>query len=372
MTDSALTPQPGLPIGTVGVGGRVAARGVVEPVDLLPEAARRKYEGLQDAKDSAHAAMMQATDRHRQAHTELLNAQLMLARYEEVTAAANDRRGPLPNRRPPLIPTWKQAIDRSARTDARVKALTEDEMIIERRVVEKLQRNADRLKAEVDRLTSEWSALARVEAPLREYVEGRLIGVKIAAADTVEAKVGKGESPRDAVARVRAEIAGLRDEVRAVKKAPYPSAEVKARVAATVDALAEMGAPRVQRAVRHAGPPEFPEMHVETRMWMEGKPFVGRATVPDTTALLAWMFPDAMKAALEREVQRVADDAQAIPAAERPTKLKALAGSILAAERQEEAIIMLADERGDTIHRREDADPRAILGLADGMPGPAE
>jgi hypothetical protein len=46
-----------------------------------------------------------------------------------------------------------------------------------------------------------------------------------------------------------------------------------------------------------------------------------------------------------------------------PTKLATIAADMLAVEREEEALIMLAAASGTEVMRRVDADPRAVLGI---------
>ncbi|MCA1377641.1 MULTISPECIES: hypothetical protein [unclassified Bradyrhizobium] len=50
--------------------------------------------------------------------------------------------------------------------------------------------------------------------------------------------------------------------------------------------------------------------------------------------------------------------------ADRAAKLLELEAELLARERDEEALIELAEEQGAAIARRLDADPRAVLGIA--------
>lgn len=49
---------------------------------------------------------------------------------------------------------------------------------------------------------------------------------------------------------------------------------------------------------------------------------------------------------------------------ERAAKLLELEAELLAREREEEALIELAEEQGSAIARRLDSDPRAVLGIA--------
>jgi hypothetical protein len=72
-----------------------------------------------------------------------------------------------------------------------------------------------------------------------------------------------------------------------------------------------------------------------------------------------------MVAALEAEIDAVASDQQAIPAQERADRLAQIAADRLACERREEAVIEAAAEAGTVLERRPDADPRAVLTIAE-------
>ena len=76
---------------------------------------------------------------------------------------------------------------------------------------------------------------------------------------------------------------------------------------------------------------------------------------------MAFLFPDQLLSALCREVDLVSDDANSLDDATRATKLATIAADMLAVEREEEALIVQAEQAGNQILRRPDADPRAVL-----------
>ena len=75
--------------------------------------------------------------------------------------------------------------------------------------------------------------------------------------------------------------------------------------------------------------------------------------------------PIGLIAALEAEIDRLADDEHALAPEERQAQERQLRAELLAAERLEEAAVMQAKDDGVEILRRPAADPRAVLGLAD-------
>ncbi|WP_038973303.1 hypothetical protein [Bradyrhizobium genomosp. III] len=66
---------------------------------------------------------------------------------------------------------------------------------------------------------------------------------------------------------------------------------------------------------------------------------------------------------LHAELDRLPQPALTLSADDRVAKLLELEAELLARERQEEALIELAEEQGAAIARRLDADPRAVLGI---------
>jgi hypothetical protein len=87
--------------------------------------------------------------------------------------------------------------------------------------------------------------------------------------------------------------------------------------------------------------------------------------------VLAWLERDRLIAALDHDIDAIADDGAALSDDDRAARLADLAGRALDLERREEELICLAANDGIVIHRRPAADPRAVLGLAGDLPAPA-
>ena len=67
---------------------------------------------------------------------------------------------------------------------------------------------------------------------------------------------------------------------------------------------------------------------------------------------------------------QIADDQNALTAEQRAEQIGEIDRDRLAIQREEEHWVGKAIEDGMTMLRRPDADPRAVLGLADDMPAP--
>jgi hypothetical protein len=76
--------------------------------------------------------------------------------------------------------------------------------------------------------------------------------------------------------------------------------------------------------------------------------------------LAALLGPDVPAAAM---IRHVPDGAGGLATAERADRLAAIAVELLVAECAEEALHEAAEARGERVHRRPDADPRAVLGV---------
>ncbi len=87
------------------------------------------------------------------------------------------------------------------------------------------------------------------------------------------------------------------------------------------------------------------------------------AEVPDTIGLLAWMFKDALIAALDREIDAEADDAAALTHEQRQQREAEALGDLLAVERDECALVWQGQAQGLPVEHRADISPLALLGL---------
>jgi hypothetical protein len=240
-----------------------------------------------------------------------------------------------------------------------------------------------KLTAERDALQAKQKARNAAAAPLRllrdnlsRYVENRLAGFEVIEAPLMPPpSLKKGETVGDAVERVRQEIGRLHDDVAAARAAPWPSSAAKAKVRQQISALVERGRPNLlvlleghrrefQFATRLAPP-------VLVRGFQESGAGVTEAGEQfDSEATLAWLFEEALIQKLDKEIERVSDDASALSDERRAAKIAELAAKTLAAERLEEALIMQGEAMGQPIQRHAAADARAVLSLSDSMPPP--
>jgi hypothetical protein len=91
--------------------------------------------------------------------------------------------------------------------------------------------------------------------------------------------------------------------------------------------------------------------------------------VPDVLGLFAWLHKDALIARFETEIAELGDgDDGALDDQQRRDREEEIFAAMLQVERTEEAAIEVVEASGGECRRRDDADPRAVLGLADHLP----
>ncbi|HEX3860381.1 MAG TPA: hypothetical protein VHY35_01660 [Stellaceae bacterium] len=245
------------------------------------------------------------------------------------------------------------------------------------RLVASMEHERDAISAGMARVNERLAALnARRSQALLRRIEQWLKSLPATAilalhADDVAPK-HKG-SIADAVDHARAEIAKLVDDLALTGTAPLPAAEAKAIARRQVFEMAARGAPAVGALVASGAPAIWPRAAQTapiTGVAATGGAVTGFASPAwqDTPAVLAWLFRESMIEALEDEIDAIADDSRALPAADRASRRRKIEADLLAAERREESFIRLAEASGLNLSRRAGADPRAVLGLDSDLP----
>jgi hypothetical protein len=165
----------------------------------------------------------------------------------------------------------------------------------------------------------------------------------------------KDETVSAAISRVRDEFVAATNHLRAVRSAPMPKADIKSCARDLVRALSRDGRPQIvvdrERDV-------FDVVFIDPRDFDFGIPPVPLAR------LLAWLAPEPMLAALERDIDALPEAQASMPAAQRTRRLAEISARIDQLEREEEALVESAQAQGLDVLRRESASPAAVLGVA--------
>ena len=214
-------------------------------------------------------------------------------------------------------------------------------------LVEARNRLEERIAAHAERR----NGLVTLDRRLTEFVAG--LSAAQAAASLIDLKLSADKFDAE-LAKTRAEIDDLHEQIAQVERAPHPSSVAKARARAKIEARAAR--PNVRVAIEHGEDFRFPITVKKS----------GAAI--DVEGLFCWLFRDQLIAAVELEIDEFADDSKALDDATRKRTCAELAAELFAAELKEEAIISAGEAIGRTFDRRADADVRAVLELAAARP----
>jgi len=170
----------------------------------------------------------------------------------------------------------------------------------------------------------------------------------------------KGETVLDAVERLRRRCRELRADQHRIRSAPFPSGYAKQRMRAEIEALAIQGTPSVSALIEVDGKVEFQTPRLTSEVHAERRS-LAFAQVPDTLALTCWLHKDSLIAALDREIVTEADDKAALSHEARQLEAEVM-GDLLAVEREESALVWLAQAQGQPCEHRADCAVLSILG----------
>jgi len=237
----------------------------------------------------------------------------------------------------------------------------EADVEIDRRRRANLDEEIGEIKEREARLAAKANILGATVSNLEAWLKALPSEAPIRAASARPAALAKGEVPVLAVDKCRQRIRDLDADLQRIATAPVTSAEAKKLKDAQLDALAARGRPDCRALVSHGEPIGWPTVR---NLGMKAA-----ESGQDAIGLLAWAFRDRLSAALNAEIDAIADDAAALTAEQRAEQRATALRDKLAAERDEEALLRMAIAAGTTLLRRPEADPRAVLGLADDLPG---
>lgn len=193
------------------------------------------------------------------------------------------------------------------------------------------------------------------------YVEN-LPPTGVAPSPETPVKLEKGETPAPALERRRARIEQLRVEIFDAENAPITSEAAKNIARRHIESMAAAGRPNVLTTLEGRRPPRLARRVDGARGAHDGE--------IDVEALICWLHRDALIAAIEKAIDEDADESSALSDEERATRISKAKREMLAVQREEEIFFGLCKARGLAVSRRADADPRAVLGLADAAPPP--
>jgi hypothetical protein len=324
----------------------------VDRLRHLP-AARALLLGLMEERDNAHAPLHGISQQIINLGSERIK---VAERISAIFAAAG-----VPELRAAPDPSGANPFDRMMeRRRAEVEA--DPALDIERRRLANIDEEIAELRGRNERLGERWRVLGQTVANLEKWLIDLPPDVTIrAAAALPQPALRKGEQISDAVEGRRRRVRELDADLQRIETAPVPSADAKRLAREQLDALAARGRPRCNSLIDHGEPIQWPSV----RNLGPG----ARESSQDAIGLLAWAFREQLGAAIDAEIDAIADDGTALTPEQREEQCTVARRDKLAAQREEEAFVRMAIAAGTGIMRRPDCDPRAVLSLADDLPG---
>jgi hypothetical protein len=246
---------------------------------------------------------------------------------------------------------------------------------LENSATAKIEHDVDEANAEIEGLrprTEFLSAvimttsalLRRLESYAKAYLQS---GAQSRLADPIaQPELAKNETWIVAIEKRRRRIRELHADADRYRAAPQLSSVALQREIERIDALAALGAPDASNAIERGSDVEWPMLNY--------KKFVAGGWIEFSAldlSLITHLLRDKMVAAAKAAIEAAADDDAALSDADRAKLIGEAERDALAVEREECALVRAAKSVGQPVLFRPDADPRAVLGLADDMPAPA-
>jgi hypothetical protein len=234
--------------------------------------------------------------------------------------------------------------------------------------LERANASLERTKVLEAKSAAVWHATGRPLSTCNDWLGGGVPrGVAIIDHEPIDALAlqKKNESLLDTVERIQRRGRELAADLHRTRCAPHPSAERKAAMRLQVAGWAEAGAPDTSASVALGGDIEFPtetqqlDIHSDPRS-------LGFLEMTNVVQTLAWLLPDQMVTALEREIdaEAGADVKAALSDADRQMQETTILADLLANDRLEVTAIELAAKQNITIDYRAETSPLALLGVS--------
>ncbi|MDP2410073.1 MAG: hypothetical protein Q8M26_07285 [Pseudolabrys sp.] len=270
-------------------------------------------------------------------------------------------------RKPPCNPLPPQAADKLATFEqqAREAEVLAFDCVSQIGAMQKQSRavrdydEAAALQSSIDKMTATRQAhqsrvreLAALVAALGHWVSALPADTALETIRPPAVRLLKGETLVEAVDRIRADLAEAQAELRAVLSASPSKADLRKTLERRVAAMAARGKPKL--AVK-AG-----ELSID---FADPGSFTVGASAQHLAATLAWLDPLAMFKKLEAELDAVTVRGLTLSAAQKADRSQQLTDAIERLELVEESLISKAEAAKQTIARRPNASPAAVLGV---------
>ncbi|MCT8999220.1 hypothetical protein NYR58_12540 [Chelativorans intermedius] len=318
---------------------------------LLPGPSRAKLERLAAERDAAHAAFRAASDHEQEARGDLARLEAQMRDRLALPAGVELDQHPA-----------------AAVVAARSGRAERERAEAEARLIEPVEAARRRHQATLDareRAAQRWHQFAFLDGCAGWLQRAATLGV-----GRLKHHAPPAPKTRDAVAEIaklRAELQALEAQWAEAEAAPVPAQILRQQAIAEIDAMAAAGALTISAGDRSGTPLGLARKLqlglVPTPAGPDGAPrfsIIGDGGA----ALFTWTMRDALVERLDALIAALPQDG-ALSDDERDERFRQIAAKRLDLERAEEALICAAEAEGRIVQRRRDADPRAVLEVAE-------
>lgn len=258
----------------------------------------------------------------------------------------------------------RQRIDRLTKHPTHALSPDDPAVMEENKRVERLTKRIEPLEQRHAEKQERWRELAALVGAIDHWIADHVRRGAWQMYQGPEPQLRKSETFAQAVERIRKRIRELKADRAQHIAAPVPAAQAKQLLRAEVARYAELGRPDVVPVVDYGQAVRWPVAAMNKTAFGSLKMSVAGgdgSEVFDGAALLLWAFRDQITAALEKEVDALANDKAALSAEDRARLLAEVDRDTRANEIEEELFVRAASEAGQPIERRRDAMPAAVL-----------
>ena len=240
-------------------------------------------------------------------------------------------------------------------------------VVDERKKLERVTAERARLQELSDVRGARWAVAKRLERDVIDWVlkGGIPGGCQLAEHEDepISALVKKNERIADAVERYRHRLRELAADLHRVRSSPWPSKDAKTKASEQITALAQAGAPDVDRCVEHGLAVGFNTVVATALVRGTDKPASVSNENVDVMGFVCWALRDQIIARIEQEIDAVADDKAAMDQSQRDLAEEEINNSVLMIERSECALLWHAEANGEVIDFRAGTNVMALLGV---------
>lgn len=208
------------------------------------------------------------------------------------------------------------------------------------------QKVKERITSNRDLARARFENLAALTSKIKQFISALPGDVVIEPAPAMNIKPRADENLPQAVARVRGSLLAAKNHLAIVRSAGAPKSELMDSVRAFVEKLGQRGRPQI---VTDRGALSVSFADPRSDAW------AGR---DDVASILCWACPQVMVDAIAAALP---ESKTAMSAKEKTERVAQLTADIERLEREDEALVLQAEESNQAIARRVDAWPPAVL-----------